>query len=130
MSDVAARIRAHLDALSPNDLRIAHRVLDHPALAPFETAESLAAKVGVSKAAVVRFAVRVGYEGFAQLNEALRDEAVAKLSAPQEPPEGGDVIDAVASRARADLAAMRLGVDRTQFAAAVSVSSRKYERLI
>lgn len=124
MSDVAARIRAHLDALSPNDLRIAHRVLDHPALAPFETAESLAAKVGVSKAAVVRFAVRVGYDGFAQLHEALRDEAVAKLSAPHEPAEAGDVIDAVASHARADLAAMRLGVDRTQFAAAVALLSK------
>jgi DNA-binding MurR/RpiR family transcriptional regulator len=124
MSDVAARIRARLDALSPNDLRIAHHVLDHPALAPFETAESLAAKVGVSKAAVVRFAVRVGYDGFAQLHDALRDEAVAKLSTPPEPAQAGDVIDAVASRARADLAAMRLGVDRTQFAAAVALLSK------
>ncbi|MDX6547743.1 MAG: hypothetical protein QOG33_1293 [Gaiellales bacterium] len=124
MSDVAARIRAHLDALSPNDLRIAHRVLDHPALAPFETAESLAARVGVSKAAVVRFAVRVGYDGFAQLHDALRDEAVAKLSAPQEAAEAGDVVDAVASRARADLAAMRLGVDRKEFAAAVALLSK------
>ncbi len=124
MSDVAARIRSHLDALSPNDLLVARQLLDHPSEAPFETAESLAARAGVSKAAVVRFAVRVGYDGFAQLHEALRDEAVARLSAPQDEAGGGDVIDAVASRARADLAAMRLGVDRTQFAAAVGLLSK------
>ena len=124
MTEVAARIRAHLDSLSPNDLLIAHGVLDHPAEAPFETAESLAARVGVSKAAVVRFAVRVGYEGFGQLHDALRAEAVARLSAPQENHGAGDVIDAVAGRARADLAAMRVGLDRDQFAAAVALLSK------
>jgi DNA-binding MurR/RpiR family transcriptional regulator len=124
MTDVAARIRGHLDALSPNDLLVAHQVLDHPSQAPFETAESLAAKAGVSKAAVVRFAVRVGYDGFAQLHAELRAEAVARLSAPQDDEGGGDVIDAVAGRARADLAAMRLGVDRAQFAAAVALLSK------
>src|SRR5207302_10735431 len=122
-TDVAARIRAHLEELSPNDRLIAQRVLDHPSQAPFETAESLADKAGVSKAAVVRFAVRVGYDGFAQLHDALRDEATARLSAPQEESEAGDVIDAVANRARADLAAMRLGLDRAEFDAAVALRS-------
>jgi DNA-binding MurR/RpiR family transcriptional regulator len=120
VTDVAGRIRQHLDRLSPNDLRIAHHLLDHPAQAPFETADSLAAQAGVSKAAVVRFSVRVGFGGFAELHDALRDEAVARLSAPQAE-VGGDVIDAVASRAGADLAAMRTGVDRGQFRAAVSL---------
>ena len=124
MTGVTARIREHLEELSPNDRRIAHHLLEHPSHAPFETAESLAVKVGVSKAAVVRFAVRVGYDGFAQLHEALRDEVVARLSAAREGQDGGDVIDAVAGRARADLAAMRLGVDRVQFAAAVALLSK------
>ena len=48
MTDVAGRIRRQLDQLSPNDLRIAHRLLDFPAEAPFETAESLAAASGVA----------------------------------------------------------------------------------
>jgi DNA-binding MurR/RpiR family transcriptional regulator len=124
MTDVAAHIRAHLDSLSPNDLRIAHHVLDHPSQAPFETADSLASKAGVSKAAVVRFAVRVGYDGFIQLHEALRDEAIMRLSAPQQHTDGGDVVDAVAGRAQSDLAAMRLGLDRHQFAASVALLSR------
>ena len=111
-TDVADRIRVHLDELSPNDRRIARQLLDHYAQAPFETAESLATKVGVSKAAVVRFAVRVGFPGFSELHEALREEAVARLSGPAAGDGGGDVIDAVAERARTDLAAMRAGVDR------------------
>jgi DNA-binding MurR/RpiR family transcriptional regulator len=121
VTDVADRIRRHLDQLSPNDRRIAHHLLDHPAQAPFETAESLAAQTGVSKAAVVRFANRVGFSGFAELHEVLRDEAVARLSLPREQDGRGDVVDAVASRARSDLDAMRAGVDRSQFAAAVSL---------
>jgi len=121
VTDVAESIRLHLDQLSPNDRRIAHHLLDHPAEAPFETAESLAAHTGVSKAAVVRFAVRVGYAGFAELHDALRDEAVARLQAPREQEPRGDVIAAVAGRARADLAAMRGQVDREQFDAAVSL---------
>src|SRR4051812_9567524 len=80
VTSVADRIRRHLDQLSPNDRRIAHHLLDHPAQAPFETAESLAAQTGVSKAAVVRFSNRVGFTGFAELHEALRAEAGGRLS--------------------------------------------------
>ena len=119
----AAR-RAHLDELSPNDRRIARQLLDHYAQAPFETAESLATKVGVSKAAVVRFAVRVGFPGFSELHEALREEAVARLSGPAAVDGGGDVIDAVAERARTDLAAMRAGVDRRAFDEAVGMLTK------
>jgi DNA-binding MurR/RpiR family transcriptional regulator len=125
VTDVATRIRAHLDDLSPNDRRIAHQILDQPAAAPFETAESLAAKTGVSKAAVVRFAVRVGFDGFGSLHDALRDEAIARLSAPRvEGPAAGDLIEAVASRAGADIAALRNGIDRGEFDAAVELLSR------
>jgi DNA-binding MurR/RpiR family transcriptional regulator len=125
VTDVATRIRAHLDDLSPNDRRIAHQILDRPAEAPFETAESLAAKTGVSKAAVVRFAVRVGFDGFGALHEALREEAIARLS-PQMPEmaPAGDLIDAVANRAGADIAALRSGIDRGEFDAAVNLLSR------
>ena len=78
-SAVAGMIRSRLDELSPNDRRIARQIIDHDVEAPFETAESLAAKAGVSKAAVVRFATRVGFAGFSELHEALRLEAVARL---------------------------------------------------
>ncbi|HET9923207.1 MAG TPA: MurR/RpiR family transcriptional regulator, partial [Methylomirabilota bacterium] len=58
--DVPALIRARLPELSPNDRRIASWLLEHYAEASFDTAESLAGRVGVSKAAVVRFGTRLG----------------------------------------------------------------------
>ena len=78
--DVAARIRAQLDRLSPNDRRIADWIIGHEDEAPFETAESLAAKVGVSKAAVVRLGTRLGFGGFAGLREALAAVARERLT--------------------------------------------------
>src|SRR5262249_32836284 len=120
--DVAARIRGHLDQLSANDRRIARQLLDHYAEAPFETADSLARKAGVSKAAVVRFSVRVGFPGFTELHDALRAEAVARLSTPAAASTGGgDVVAAVAGRATADLASTVAGLDRAEFAAAVAM---------
>ena len=78
-SALAETIRARLGDFSPNDRRIARRLLDFPVEAPFETAESLALKAGVSKAAVVRFATRLGFGGFTDLHDALRQEAEARL---------------------------------------------------
>ncbi len=87
--DVAVQIRLQLDHLSPNDRLIADWIVDHEDDAPFETAESLAGKVGVSKAAVVRFGTRLGFGGFAGLREALAHSARARLTRQNgEPPSG------------------------------------------
>ena len=91
--DVAGRIRSHLEQLSPNDRLIARYLLDNYSAAPFETAESLSHKTGVSKAAVVRFAVRVGFPGFAELHEALKEEAMARLAPATPVRSEGNVID-------------------------------------
>ena len=128
--DVAGHIRSHLDELSPNDRRIARRLLDHPVDAPFETAESLARKVGVSKAAVVRFATRVGFAGFGELHELLADEAKARLralAAAGARPGGAAraaVLDDFLARARADLESTGGAIDRAEFDAAVAMLCR------
>ncbi len=124
---VAALIRARLDRLSPNDRLIATHILANYAEAPFETAESLAAAAGVSKAAVVRFATRVGFPGFTELHAALRDEAVERLG------QGGrrrgaraddGVLGRFLARARADLASTGEAIDEAEFAAAVRLLTR------
>ena len=92
--DVGVQIRLQLDHLSPNDRRIADWIVEHEDEAPFETAESLAGKVGVSKAAVVRFGTRLGFGGFAGLRDALTQSARARLSQNGEPPsDRGHVLD-------------------------------------
>jgi DNA-binding MurR/RpiR family transcriptional regulator len=119
--DVAGRIRSHLEQLSPNDRRIARHLLDNYPEAPFETAESLSRKTGVSKAAVVRFAVRVGFPGYTELHEALKAEAIARLVPGDAPRPEGDVIDRAVDRARGDLDALRATVDREEFEQAVAL---------
>ena len=125
MTDVAGRIRQHLEQLSPNDLRIAHQLLDHPAQAPFETADSLAAQAGVSKAAVVRFSVRVGFGGFTDLHDALRQEAEARLRRADEAESSrDDVLGRWVERARADLTTTYASIDRDEFRAAIGLLGR------
>ena len=77
--DVTSLISSRLDELSPNDRRIAELVLADPAQASFESADSLARKAGVSKAAVVRFGARLGLGGFGGLRDALIAAARERL---------------------------------------------------
>jgi DNA-binding MurR/RpiR family transcriptional regulator len=119
-SVVAGKIRSRLDELSPNDRRIARQLLADDIDAAFETAESLAAKAGVSKAAVVRFATRVGFGGFSDLHEALRLEAVERLRQGRDEPAGdGGVLERWVQRARADLSTTLASIDQAEFRAAV-----------
>lgn len=125
--DVASQIRAHLDQLSPNDRRIARRLLDNYPQAPFETAESLAAHAGVSKAAVVRFSVRVGFGGFGELHDALRAEAVERLSGVRSvdaPAASEGVLPRWIERAQSDLSSLVAGVDQGAFDSAVALLRR------
>jgi DNA-binding MurR/RpiR family transcriptional regulator len=121
--DISEHIRSHLDDLSPNDRRIARQLLDHPVDAPFETAESLATRVGVSKAAVVRFASRVGFAGFGELHEALAEQAKARLraAAAGARSEAGPLLDRLVHSARADLDAVLGSIDRSRFDAAAGM---------
>ena len=72
--------------LSPNDERLAGFVRDHLQELAFHTAESLAQGAGVSAAAVVRFARRLGFGSFRELRDAarseLRPDQTEELSAP------------------------------------------------
>jgi DNA-binding MurR/RpiR family transcriptional regulator len=119
--DVAGRIRSHLEQLSPNDRLIARYLLDNYSAAPFETAESLSHKTGVSKAAVVRFAVRVGFPGYTELHEALKEEAMARLAPATPARSEGNVIDGAVERARSDLDVLRATIDRDEFDQAVAL---------
>lgn len=59
--------------LSPNDEQILSFLHDHLDELAFHTSESIAQGTGVSRAAVVRFARRLGYTGFAELRGRGRD---------------------------------------------------------
>src|SRR5919206_856021 len=60
--------------LSPNDERILAFVRNHLDELAFHTAESLAQGTGVSAAAVVRFARRLGFASFRELRDRARED--------------------------------------------------------
>lgn len=74
------RIRLRQDSLSPGHRRVARFCLSQPQAASELAAARIGQMVGVSESTVVRLALRLGYEGFPDLQEALRETLRARTS--------------------------------------------------
>jgi DNA-binding MurR/RpiR family transcriptional regulator len=70
--ELASRAADARGRLSANDERILEHLQQGLDELPFHTSDSLARSVGVSRAAVVRFANKLGYTGFTELQHASR----------------------------------------------------------
>lgn len=92
-------------ALSGNDERLARFVRDHLDDLAFQTTESLAQGAGVSAAAVVRFARRLGFASFRELRDRARSELRTVTGAPV-PREA--LHSVLARKAQADIANLEL----------------------
>lgn len=71
---VAARVRTSLSELSPAERKVGRALLAAYPSAGLESVARLAERAGVSAPTVVRFANRLGFDGFVGLQQALRDE--------------------------------------------------------
>ena len=69
------RLQAGLDGYTSAERAIAAHILAHHGTLAFETAVTLADKVGVSEITVGRFARRLGYRNFKALKQELKDKA-------------------------------------------------------
>lgn len=69
------RLRADLADFSSAERAVARHIIAHYATLAFETAQSLADKVGVSEVTIGRFARKLGYRNFKALKSELRDSA-------------------------------------------------------
>jgi DNA-binding MurR/RpiR family transcriptional regulator len=79
---VAEQVRQVLPSLPRAERRVAASLLgDYPA-AGLETVASLAARAGTSGPTVLRLASRLGFTGFAELQQALRDELTDRHASP------------------------------------------------
>jgi DNA-binding MurR/RpiR family transcriptional regulator len=75
---IAPRISEAADVLTPSERRLADVVLADPQAVAFGTVATLAARAGTSGPTVVRFATKLGFQGFADLqSEAQREIADA-----------------------------------------------------
>jgi len=70
--DLFARLEAGLESFTPTERHIAHYMLGKRGELPFETAASLAQKLGVSAVTVGRFCRLLGYRHFRAVKEELR----------------------------------------------------------
>ncbi len=67
------RIRTNQDLLSPGQIRVARFCLSQPRAASELAAARIGHQVGVSESTVVRLALRLGYAGFPELQQAIRE---------------------------------------------------------
>lgn len=70
--------------LTPAERRIAEAVLAEPTLLAFGTVSDLASRVGTSRPTVVRFANKLGFAGYTQLQKHVRSDLSHRLARPSE----------------------------------------------
>ena len=70
--DVMFELRRDYDQLTPSQKRIAEAIVEDPEFVAFATVDKLAARLGVSPSTVVRFAYRIGLNGYQDLQDRVR----------------------------------------------------------
>lgn len=81
ISDLIANVG---DRLTPTERRIAEAVLAEPTLLAFGTVSDLAGRVDTSRPSVVRFAHKLGFGGYTDLQECVRSGLTHQLTRPSE----------------------------------------------
>ena len=81
---IEERIAAVGIRLTPTERRIARTVLDDPTLLAFGTVSELAGKAETSHPSIVRFATKLGFEGYTDLQSWVRQGIAHRLGTPGE----------------------------------------------
>ncbi|HEY3083950.1 MAG TPA: MurR/RpiR family transcriptional regulator [Candidatus Dormibacteraeota bacterium] len=79
---VGERVRQRLDSLSPAERRLARALIASYPIAGLESVARFAERAGVSPPTVTRFIAKLGFRGYPEFQENLRDEVQARLSSP------------------------------------------------
>lgn len=126
------RLQADLERYSAAERAIAAHMLAHYATLAFETALSLADKVGVSEITIGRFSRRLGYRNFKALKNELKDNSEEgfpwlmgdQLAEFVESDDGGEESDTSIQREMKSLIEVYRLAETPQFAAAVELLAR------
>ncbi|MCK5312407.1 MAG: MurR/RpiR family transcriptional regulator [Desulfobacteraceae bacterium] len=76
-------ISSKLDSLTPKAQALGTYIMQNPSKAVFMTTKELAETCGISEATVVRFVSTLGYKGYSDFQEALKDFVNTGLSLPE-----------------------------------------------
>jgi len=128
---VFRRIREKSDGMSRAHQKVAAYMEAHPDRAPFLTAAQMAEMAGVSEATVIRFATYLGFSGFSEMQNHLREEIRERLTtverldmAEDAYPEEQRVVYEVLHDDLGNLQQTMHMLDATSFAEAVGMISR------
>jgi DNA-binding MurR/RpiR family transcriptional regulator len=80
--DFLLRVAGARGSLTANDERVIAELRENPEALAFHTSESLAQSADVSRAAVVRFARKLGFAGFTELRDAARGAVKQQRESP------------------------------------------------
>jgi DNA-binding MurR/RpiR family transcriptional regulator len=88
--DVIEELRTKYDQLTQSQKRIAEAIVEDPQFVAFATVDKLANRLGVSPSTIVRFAYRLGIDGYNDLQERVRTIIRSQLrgGAPEAPADG------------------------------------------
>ncbi len=77
-------VAAVVGDLTPTERRIAEAVVAEPTLLAFGSVSDLAGRVGTSRPSIVRFATKLGFNGYTQLQQHVRSNLSRRLSRPSD----------------------------------------------
>ncbi len=123
--DLLKRIENGMEGFSKSQKAIARYILDNYDKAAYMTAAGLGEQVRVSESTVVRFAAELGFEGYPELQRALREIVRIKLTAVQRVEltnsmiGEGDIISKVLISDTEKIRETLEGIDREAFERAV-----------
>jgi DNA-binding MurR/RpiR family transcriptional regulator len=126
--DVEQRLLERADTLTPTERRIAEVVLERPQIVGFGTVADLAAAADSGTATVVRFAVKLGYQGFAELQASVQNDLAGQLRPAAErirdPHRPFDDHTAIRRHAETELGNVRATLDAADAGAVIDVVER------
>lgn len=124
-NDIFTILQEQAPAFSKGQRRIAQYILESYDKAAFMTASRLGRTVGVSESTVVRFAVELGFEGYPEMQKAMQEMVLNRLTSVQRIEVANDRIgdqDVVSMVLHSDMEKLRRTneiLDRNEFSASV-----------
>lgn len=79
-ADVIEELRKRFDELTDSQKRIAEAIVEDPDFVAFATVDQFGSKLGLNPSTIVRFAYRLGLDGYNDLQNRVRERLRAQLS--------------------------------------------------
>lgn len=80
MSDISDKITREYEKLTPSQKKAASYILEDGSAIAFESLDCLALRIGVSTTSIIRLARMLGYSGYTDMRQSIRDELNHKNS--------------------------------------------------